>query len=146
MSQFFDQARQAIVAEGGRMTGQRAIILDVIATSCDHLTADDITARAQRHDRSINSSTVYRTLTLLKERGLIKAQYYDQDSHREVFEPTPQTEHYHFTCTRCGKVIEFQSDYVPALRSQLQVELGVNVARVHLRLTGLCETCKGNKA
>jgi len=146
VSQFIDQAKQAIVAEGGRMTGQRAIILDVIATSCDHLTADDITARAQRHDRSINSSTVYRTLTLLKERGLIKAQYYDQDSHREVFEPTPQTEHYHFTCTRCGKVIEFQSDYVPALRSQLQAELGVKVARVHLRLTGLCETCKGNKA
>lgn len=146
MSQFFDQAKQAIVAEGGRMTGQRAIILDVIAASHDHLTADDITARAQRHDRSINPSTVYRTLTLLKERGLIKAQYYDQDNHREVFEPTPPTEHYHFTCTRCGKVIEFESKHVPALRAQVQSELGVDVTQIHLSVTGLCETCKGKRA
>ena len=91
------------------MTMQRQIILDVIDRSREHLTADDITARAQRLDRSINPSTVYRSLTLLKERGLIKSRYYDQDSHREVFEPTPNTEHYHFTCSRCGKVIEFES-------------------------------------
>ena len=51
-------------------------------------------SRARRHDRTINPSTVYRTLTLLKERGLIKTQYYDEDSHREVFEPTPQTVDY----------------------------------------------------
>jgi Fe2+ or Zn2+ uptake regulation protein len=140
---FIDQAKQAIVTEGGRMTGQRAIILDVIAASHDHLTAEDITARAQRHDRSINPSTVYRTLALLKERGLIKAQFYDQESHCEVFEPTPQIEHYHFTCTRCGQVIEFESTHVPALRAQLQAELGVDVAQIHLTLTGLCETCKG---
>jgi Fe2+ or Zn2+ uptake regulation protein len=146
VNQFSEQAKQAIVTEGGRMTGQRAIILDVIATSHEHLTADDITARAQRHDRSINPSTVYRTLTLLKERGLIKAQYYDQDSHREVSEPTPHTEHYHFTCTRCGQVIEFESQHVPALRAQLQAEFGVEVAQIHLTLTGLCEKCQGNKA
>jgi Fe2+ or Zn2+ uptake regulation protein len=142
---FINQAKQAIAAEGGRMTGQRAIILDVIAASHEHLTADDITARAQRHDRTINPSTVYRTLALLKERGLIKTQYYDQDSHREVFEPTPPTEHYHFTCTRCGAVTEFQSKHVAALRAQVQNECGVEVAKVNLSLTGLCQHCKGNK-
>ena len=142
MSQFSEQAKQAIVTEGGRMTGQRAIILDVIAAAHDHLTADDITARAQRHDRSINPSTVYRTLALLKERGLIKAQYYDQDSHREVFEPTPQIEHYHFTCTHCGHVTEFESQQVAALRAQLQHDFGVDVMRVNLSLTGLCAKCK----
>jgi Fe2+ or Zn2+ uptake regulation protein len=145
VSQFTDQAKQAIAAEGGRMTGQRAIILDVIAASHEHLTADDITARAQRHDRTINPSTVYRTLALLKERGLIKTQFYDQDSHREVFEPTPQTEHYHFTCTRCGHVTEFESRHVPALRTQLQSEFGVEVTRVHLSLTGLCAKCRETK-
>lgn len=72
---------------------------------------------------------MYRTLTFLKEHGLIKARYYDQAKHREVFEPTPNTEHDHFTCTHCGKVIEFQSKHVPALRAQLQGEFGVEVAR-----------------
>jgi len=146
VSQFIDQAKQAIAAEGGRMTGQRAIILDVIDASREHLTADDITARARQTDQSINPSTVYRTLALLKERGLIKARYYDQDNHREVFEPTPNTEHYHFTCTRCGRVIEFQSKHVPALRAQLHNEFGVEVMRACMCLTGLCEKCKGNKA
>ena len=145
MTQFVTQARQAIAAESGRMTSQRQIILDVIDRSREHLTADDITARAQQLDRSINPSTVYRTLTLLKARGLIKSRYYDQDSHREVFEPTPNTEHYHFTCSHCGKVIEFESKHVPALRAQLQAEYGVEVRTACLCLTGLCERCKGNR-
>lgn len=145
VTQFIDQAREAISAEGGRMTNQRQIILDVIAHSREHLTADDITVRAQRHDRSINPSTVYRTLALLKERGLVKVRYYDHDSHREVFEPTPQTEHYHFTCSHCGRVIEFESKHVPALRAQLQHEFGVEVRTACLCLTGLCEKCRANQ-
>jgi Fur family ferric uptake transcriptional regulator len=142
MTQFVDQAKTAIAAEGGRMTNQRQIILDVIDRSRDHLTADDITARAQRLDRTINPSTVYRTLSLLKDRGLIEARYYDQDAHREVFEPTPNTEHYHFTCSRCGRVIEFESEHVPALRAQLQKEFGVEVRTACLCVTGLCEKCR----
>ncbi len=145
MTQFSTQAKAAIAAEGGRMTLQRQIILDVIDRSRVHLTADDITARAQRLDRTINPSTVYRTLSLLKARGLIKARYYDQDSHREVFEPTPNTEHYHFTCSRCGQVIEFESKHVPALRAQLQNDFGVEVRTACLCLTGLCAKCRDSK-
>ncbi len=145
MTRFVDQAREAITAEGGRMTLQRQIILDVIDRSREHLTADDITARAQRLDQNINPSTVYRTLTLLKERGLIESRFYDQDSHRDVFEPTPKTEHYHFTCSHCDKVIEFESKHMPALRAQLQNEFGVEVQTACLCLTGLCEECKGKQ-
>jgi Fur family ferric uptake transcriptional regulator len=141
MSQFVEQAQQAIAADGGRMTSARQTILEVIDASREHLTADDIFAQARRRDRRINPSTVYRTLAFLKARGLIKARYYDQDNHREVFEPTPNTEHYHFTCTGCGAVIEFQSRHMPALRQQLQSEYGVEVARACLCLTGLCEKC-----
>jgi Fe2+ or Zn2+ uptake regulation protein len=144
VTQFVDQAKAAIAAEGGRMTNQRQIILDVIERSREHLSADDITARAQRLDRSISPSTVYRTLSLLKERGLVTARYYDQDSHREVFEPAPNTEHYHFTCSRCGKVIEFESKHMPALRAQLQNEFGVEVRTACLCLSGLCDKCKGS--
>jgi len=141
MSQFVEQAQQAIAADGGRMTSARQTILEVIDASREHLTADDIFAQARRRDRRINPSTVYRTLAFLKARGLIKARYYDQDNHREVFEPTPNAEHYHFTCTRCGAVIEFQSRHMPALRQQLQSEYGVEIVRACLCLTGLCEKC-----
>ncbi len=124
------------------MTHARRIILEVIAVSHEHLTADDIVAKARRRDRTVNPSTVYRTLAFLKEQGLIKSRYFDQDSHREVFEPTPTTEHYHFTCGGCGVVIEFESSHVAALRKQLQAEYGVEATRVCLCLTGLCAKCK----
>ncbi len=143
MTQFVAQAKAAIATGGGRMTLQRQIILDIIDHSHEHLTADDITLRAQRLDRTINPSTVYRTLALLKEHGLIKSRYYDQDTHREIFEPTPNTEHYHFTCSRCGNIIEFESNHVPALRAQLQNEFGVEVKTACLCLTGLCAKCQG---
>jgi Fur family ferric uptake transcriptional regulator len=140
--EFIAQAEQAIAAEGGRMTQARRVILDVIAGSHEHLAADDIIVRAQQRDRAVNPSTVYRTLAFLKSHGLIKSRYFDQDNHREVFEPTPNTEHYHFTCSQCGAVIEFESRYVAALRKQLQDEYGVDVARACLCLTGLCDQCK----
>ncbi len=124
------------------MTGARRVILEVINASREHLTADDIVAQAQRRDRRINPSTVYRTLSFLKAHSLIKARYYDQDNHREVFEPTPNTEHYHFTCVRCGAVIEFESRHVPALRQQLQHDWGVEVSRACLCVTGLCAKCR----
>lgn len=130
------------------MTTARRVILDVIAASHEHLTADDIVAKARRRDRAINPSTVYRTLAFLKEHGLIKSRYFDQDSHREVFEPTPTTEHYHFTCGRCGAVIEFESRHIAALRKQLLDEYGADTTRACLCLTGLCAECKsrpGNK-
>ncbi|MBI5566024.1 MAG: transcriptional repressor [Chloroflexi bacterium] len=141
-TEFVVQAEQAIASEGGRMTNARRAILDVIAGSHEHLTAEDIIARAQRRDRAVNASTVYRTLAFLKTHGLIKSRYFDQDNHREVFEPTPNTEHYHFTCSQCGAVIEFDSPHVASLRRQLQTEYGVDVARACLCLTGLCAKCK----
>jgi Fe2+ or Zn2+ uptake regulation protein len=142
MVDFLQQAGQAIVEAGGRMTAPRRIILEVIEASHEHLTADQIVARAQRRDRRINPSTVYRTLSLLKAHDLIKSRYFDNDTHREVFEPLSTVEHYHFTCSGCGKVIEFQSKHVPALRQQLQSEFDVEVAHACLCLTGLCADCR----
>ena len=142
MAAFMQQAQQISVKDGVRMTGPRRIILEVIDASHDHLTADDIVARAQRRDRRINASTVYRTLSFLKSHGLIKSRYFDQDSHREVFEPTPASEHYHFTCSHCGRVIEFESRYISALGRQLRDEFGVEVARTCLCLTGVCADCQ----
>ena len=144
MARFLHQAQQVIASHGGRMTEPRRIILEVIDSSRDHLSADDIVARARRRDARINPSTVYRTLSLLKEHHLIQSRYYDQAAHREVFEPIPAAEHYHFTCSRCGKVIEFGSPYMAALTDQLRAEFGVEVARACLCLNGLCADCRSH--
>ncbi len=142
MIDFVEQAKHLITNDGGRMTQPRRIILEVISSSQKHLTAEDILDQAQQSDRHINLSTVYRTLAFLKSHKLIEPRYFDQDNHREVFEPAPKAEHYHFTCTRCGQVIEFQSRHVPALRQQLRDEFGAEVNHACVCLTGLCPTCQ----
>ena len=142
MIDFVQQAKHLIANAGGRMTAPRRIILEVIASSQKHLTAEDILDRARQSDRRINLSTVYRTLTFLKSHQLIAPRYFDQDNHREVFEPAPNIEHYHFTCTHCGQVIEFQSRHVPALRRQLRDEFGAEVTHACVCLTGLCPACQ----
>jgi len=142
MVDLVQQAEQVIASQGGRMTGPRRIILEIINASHEHLSAEDIVLRAQKRDPGINPSTVYRTLSLLKAHNLIDSRYYDQEAHREVFEPLPVTEHYHFTCSRCGKVIEFESRHIQALARQLQEEHGVEVARTCLCLNGVCADCR----
>ncbi len=142
MNDFLSQASQVLVIDGGRMTQPRRIILEVISSSHEHLTAEAILDQARRHDRRINLSTVYRTLAFLKAHGLIEPRYFDQNNHREVFEPAPSAEHYHFTCTHCGKVIEFQSRYIAALRRQLSAEFGAEVGHACVCLTGLCPDCQ----
>jgi Fur family transcriptional regulator, ferric uptake regulator len=142
MNDFLSQASQVLAIDGGRMTQPRRIILEVISSSQEHLTADQILDRSRQSDRRINLSTVYRTLAFLKAHQLIEPRYFDQDNHREVFEPAPKAEHYHFTCTHCGQVIEFQSRHVPALRRQLHDEFGAEVSHACVCLTGLCPTCR----
>ena len=142
MADFLSQAAQVITGDGGRMTRPRRIILEVISSSRQHLTADEILDRARQSDRRINLSTVYRTLAFLKAHNLIEPRYFDQDNHREVFEPAPSAEHYHFTCTQCGHVIEFQSAHIPALRRQLHTEYGAEVKHACVCMTGVCPACR----
>lgn len=142
MNDFLSQASHVLALDGGRMTQPRRIILEVISSSQQHLTAEGILDQARQSDRRINLSTVYRTLTFLKAHGLIEPRYFDQDNHREVFEPAPSTEHYHFTCTQCGQVIEFQSRHIPALRRQLRDEFGAEVNHTCVCVTGLCPDCR----
>lgn len=145
MADFLSQAAQVLTVDGGRMTRPRRIILAVISASHQHLTADQILDQARRSDRRINLSTVYRTLAFLKAHSLIEPRYFDQDNHREVFEPAPSAEHYHFTCTQCGRVIEFQSAHIPALRRQLRAEFGAEVNHACVCLTGLCPACRSTQ-
>lgn len=146
MNDFLAQASQVLTIDGGRMTQPRRIILEVISSSHEHLTADQILDRARQSDRRINLSTVYRTLAFLKAHNLIEPRYFDQDAHHEVFEAASSTEHYHFTCTQCGKVIEFQSRHVPALRRQLRDEFDAEVTHACVCLTGLCPICRERAA
>jgi len=113
---------QAFCAERGiRMTQQRRAILSVMETAKKHLDAAQLLRKAQRLDASVDRSTVYRTLQLLKRQGLIdeldlmhihgEGHYYERKLNRD---------HIHMACLRCGKISEFVSDVFEQLKQQVE--------------------------
>src|SRR2546423_10140005 len=98
-------------ARGIRMTQQRRAILRVMETARKHLDATQILRKAQRLDASVDRSTVYRTLQLLKRQGLIDEldlMHIPGEGH--YYERKLEKDHIHMACLRCGKITEFMSD------------------------------------
>jgi Fe2+ or Zn2+ uptake regulation protein len=138
---------QAHFAERGiRMTEQRRAILSVMETASKHLDAAQILRKAQRIDASVDRSTVYRTLRLLKRQGLIdeldlmhihgEGHYYERKLGRD---------HIHMACLRCGKIMEFVSDVFEKLKQQVEQDCRFRVLISRLEIGGYCAACRGTK-
>ena len=136
----------ALRTSGHRITPQRRSVLDVVENSGEHLDAEAIYRRAQAEDPAISLATVYRTLAVLKDQGLIEQRYLARDHAREHYEPVGAPEHYHFTCLDCRRVIEFQSRRVAQIRAELQRELGLRITNACLCLEGYCPSCAAKHA
>ena len=126
---------------GRRVTLQRQIVLDVIETAEKHLDAETIFQRAREKDPNISLATVYRTLAVLTEMGLVDRSYLARNHEREHYEPVGAPKHHHFTCLDCHQVIEFQSPGLSQLICQLQEELGVEVLHACICVEGYCPEC-----
>jgi Fur family ferric uptake transcriptional regulator len=135
---------QALLAERGiRMTGSRRAILRVIETAKRHLDASQILRRAQKSDPSVNRSTVYRTLGLLKRHGLIdELDLMHLEGERHYYERKPTSDHIHMVCLRCGKITEFVSEVFVSLKSQLEQECRFHILVARLEVGGYCAACR----
>ncbi len=135
--------RDALRESGRRLTSQRCLILDVLRESDEHLDAEAVYDRASDQAADISLATVYRTLTLLEEMGLVEEHRLGEGhSHYEAVQDQP---HYHFTCRGCGRVIEFDAPLVNRIRRRLCEREGVEITRAHLHLTGYCRDCQENQ-
>lgn len=138
-----DELRDLFREAGRRLTSQRRLILDVLKESDEHLDAEAVHDRARVHSPGLSLATVYRTLTLLKEMGLVEEHRLGEGhSHYEAVQEEP---HYHFTCRRCGKVVEFDTPLVATIERQLCERESVEVTNAHLHLIGYCEDCQDRR-
>ncbi len=147
MNELMLAATQALRDQGGRMTAQRRVILETLGTMGGHPTAEEVYQAARQRDRTINPSTVYRTLHWLAEAGLVASAWLGPERCRRqeaLAGPLP-IEHHHFICTRCGHVIEFTAPQMAALKADFCAEHGASVDRAAVTLYGLCENCQGNE-
>ena len=141
MEDLVQRAKAALTRTGGRMTRQRRVILEVLQESDTHLTAKDLYLRAHERDPGVTLSTVYRTLELCKNLGLIRTRRLSRDPGPEWYEPAQDEEHHHFVCMKCGRVIEFEAPEVAQITRRLMLEHGITEAHASLSVHGICAAC-----
>ncbi len=140
-----DETLASLRAQGRRITAQRQLVLDVIESSEEHLDAEAIYKRAHAKDPRISLATVYRTLAVLKDMGLVTQRYLAPGHEREHYEPMGAPEHYHFTCRECGRAVEFQSRHVERMQAELRKTLGIEISQVCVCVEGYCAECAARR-
>jgi len=136
-----EDSRRALNVTGLRVTGQRALILEVIRRG--HLDADEIYRQARVKQPRLSLSTVYRTLQVLKKLGLVEELHFNDTHHH--YEVKPSSEHQHMLCLGCGKVVEFECPLSPKMKENIAQEKGFEVTNVEIRMTGYCSQCRQNR-
>ena len=132
--------KDALGGAGHRLTGPRLAVWEVVAGSASHLTADEIATRVRRADPSVNLSSVYRSLALFAELGLVRESHLGADEavHWELAHPDEQ---FHLKCTSCGRVEHHTGDLVARIESHLADSHGFRADRVELLVSGTCGRC-----
>ena len=132
-------ARERMRARGLRWTPQRRLLLNVLAGSSGHVTASELLERCRDADPQTTPSTVYRTLDVLEDLGLVRHAH-GADG-REEFHVLPEREHGHLTCTECGQTWEIDEAEARDLVGTLAGRRGFEVDLSHLSVVGRCREC-----
>ncbi len=119
---------------GLKMTGQRRTIARVLTEADDHPNVEELYRRAVRLDARISIATVYRTVRLFEEKGILQRR--DFGSGRARYEPTEHGPHYHIIDVENGQVIEFKSAEHERLVRSLAKQLGFEVISLRLEVFG----------
>jgi Fur family ferric uptake transcriptional regulator len=126
---------QACIKSGMRMTEQRRVIARVLGSSRDHPDVEELYRRAVAIDDKISMSTVYRTVRLFEDAGIIER--HDFRDGRSRYEQVPGEHHDHQINLRSGKVIEFRSEEIERLQEEIARRLGYKIVDHRLELYAL---------
>ena len=136
-----ESKRKALKASGMRATSQRSLILEAIRRG--HLDADEIYRQVRRKRPRLSLSTVYRTLRMFKELGLVEELHFDEAHHH--YEMKSSSEHQHLVCLDCGKIMEFEYPLSQKIKKNIAREKDFEVTGVEIQVTGYCSKCRQNR-
>lgn len=122
----------ACVEKGMRMTEQRRVIARVLQAATDHPDVEELYRRASAVDPNISISTVYRTVKLFEDAGIIER--HDFRDGRSRYETLPEEHHDHLIDLRSGKVIEFRSEEIEKIQELIAQKLGYRLVDHRLEL------------
>ncbi len=135
-----NRIEKACQDKGMRMTGQRRTIAEVISAATDHPDVEELHRRAAAIDPHISIATVYRTVKLFEDAGILER--HDFGDGRARYEPAGDTHHDHLIDLNSGEVIEFSSPEIEELQEKIARELGYKLVDHRLELYAV-KTGKG---
>ena len=139
MSDFAERLRSS----GKRLTPQRELILRAV-DSLGHATPDEVLAEVRKQSRAINISTVYRTLEVLEELGLVKHAHLSDRA--PTYHSVGGHEHFHLVCRNCHRVISVDAGVLDPLLERLRTDHGFTADVGHLTVFGRCDQCEESDA
>src|SRR5438105_13482910 len=125
-----------------RLTAQRQAIIESVFSTRQHFTAEQLLTWSRERDKSVSRATVYRTLPLLTESGLVREMDFGKDY--KFYDPNyaEHPHHNHIICQDCEKIVEFESQKIERLENQISQRLGFAVKAHRLQITASCEEFK----
>ena len=130
------ELKLALKQRGLRMTPQRQLVLDAVASMHGHLSADQVYQHVVRVFPDVNISTVYRTLEVLEELGVVRHTHFHDDVAQ--YERTDEAQHHHMVCSRCGSDFELDLAVLQPLADELKLRYGFQADLAHSAIVGLC--------
>jgi Fur family ferric uptake transcriptional regulator len=130
-----DRLEKICVEKGMRMTDQRRVIAQVLSLAHDHPDVEELHRRAHAVDPHISIATVYRTVRLFEEAGILTR--HEFHGGRSRYEESPETHHDHLIDMKTGRVIEFMDQEIEALQQAIALRLGYRLVDHRLELYGL---------
>src|SRR6476619_2316472 len=125
-----------------RLTLQRRAIVETVFETEEHFTADQLLEWSRQRDKTVSRATVYRTLPLLTESGLVREMDFGKD--HKFYDPNyaQHPNHNHIICQDCDKIVEFESDKIEKIETEISHRLGFAVKAHRLQITASCEELK----
>ncbi len=140
-----EDLRRKLQERQHKMTPQRQTVLQIFLDHPgEHLSAEDVHGILRSNQLEIGLATVYRSLELLSDLGILqKMEFGDGCSRYEVNTTGPSSHHHHhLICTKCGKVIEFEDDLLENLEQDIMEKSGFNITDHQVKFFGYCKECQ----
>ncbi len=139
MHHYVEESNELLHKRGYRLTPQRYLVLSVIQDANEHISLDQIAERVQHINPRVSLSTIYRTLELLSELGIVHENHLPgKPSHYEI--PRGNT-HHHLVCQRCHSLFHLDDDLLGDLHERLQKQYRFHALSLSLLASGYCDEC-----
>lgn len=138
-----EEIKLYLKSKGYKLTAQRECILGIIIENKDkHLTVDEIYKYVYEKNRTIGIATVYRTILLFEELGVISKLIFDDRIIRyELSSFDEEHTHHHLICVKCNKIMEVKEDLLEELEKQVENKYEFKILDHNLKILGICNKC-----